>query len=137
MTDRLLAIRQDIDMVALLPAPAIDAMCEFALKNESSTFEWQLTDITSSNCWKDQNSTGCLGTEHCSCDHSLIRKSEQCSIRKSLPPGKRNSNSQLSMARFLTLSSLPYEEYVSEFGRLFTDGFDVQDEIAEAVFDSW
>ena len=36
-----------------------------------------------------------------------------------------------------TLSSLPYEEYVSEFGRLFTDGFDVQDEIAEAVFDSW
>ena len=37
----------------------------------------------------------------------------------------------------ITLSSLPYEEYVSEFGRLFTDGFDVQDEIAEAVFDSW
>ena len=39
----------------------------------------------------------------------------------------------------ITLSSLPYEEYVSEFARLFTDtdGFDVQDEIAEAVFDNW
>ena len=36
-----------------------------------------------------------------------------------------------------TLSSIPYEEYVSEFDRLFTDGFDVQDEIAEAVFDIW
>ena len=136
MTDSLLAIRQDIDMVALLPASATDA-----LKNESSAFEWQATDITStfrSSCWNDQNSTGCLGTEHCSCDHSVIRKSERCSIRKSLtPPGKRNSNSQLSVARFLTLSCLPYEEYVSEFGRLFTDGFDVQDEIAEAVFDIW
>ena len=39
------------------------------------------------------------------------------------------------MSKLITLSSLPYEEYVSEFGRLFTDGFDVQDEIAEAVFD--
>ena len=43
---------------------------------------------------------------------------------------------QLTMST-ITLSSLPYEEFVSEFGRLFTDGFDVQDEIAEAVFDSW
>ena len=41
------------------------------------------------------------------------------------------------MARLLTLSSLPYEEHASEFDRLFTEGFDVQDEIAEAVFDIW
>ena len=126
-------------MMALLPAPEIDAVCEFSLKNESSTFEWQSTDITSSSCWKDQNSTECLGTEHCSCDYSAIRKPKlDSSITKFFtPPGKRNSNSQLSMARLLTLSSLPYEEYVSEFGRLFTDGFDVQDEIAEAISDSW
>ena len=43
----------------------------------------------------------------------------------------------MSKARLVTLSSLPYNKYVSEFGRLFTEGFDVQDEIAEAVFDIW
>ena len=82
-------------MATLLPAPEIDSVCEFSLKNESSAFGWQPPDIT---------------------------------------PGKRKS---LSKARLVTLSSLPYEEYVSEFGRLFTEGFDVQDEIAEAVFDVW
>ena len=83
-------------MVTLLPAPEIDSVCEFSLKNESSAFGWQSPEKR-----------------------------------------KRNSNSQLSKARLVTLSSLPYEEYVSEFGRLFIEGFDVRDEIAEAVFDTW
>ena len=69
------------------------------------------------------------------CEFSLKNESSAFGWQSpDITPGKRKS---LSKARLVTLSSLPYEEYVSEFGRLFTEGFDVQDEIAEAVFDIW
>ena len=74
------------------------------------------------------------------CDQEFSLKNESSAFGWQPPditPGKRKSNSQLSKARLVTLSSLPYKEYVSEFGRLFTEGFDVQDEITEAVFDVW
>ena len=34
----------------------------------------------------------------------------------------------------LALSNLPYDEYVAQFGQLFTVRFDVREEIIHAVF---